>query len=166
MYSSQVKIARLTLQWLRAPGGSKSQKAKLSPVLVRVPRDLRALDVKLRQPEMGAYIIVQTELYTCPDDFTVVLGAPPKVVLALSTGRNGVSKAMIRLAVPAGVQFHVDEAQLETEEEGLTFETVDGSIILLDMPQDTTIRISVPHTDASAFHAMVTLAFTYRLIVS
>ncbi|GJE95190.1 trafficking protein particle complex subunit 10 [Phanerochaete sordida] len=135
-YSSQARIARLTLQWLRVPGSTKSQKAKLPPVLVRVPRDLRALDIKLRQPER------------------VQLGAPPKMVLALCTGRNDVSKAMIRLAAPAGVQFYVDQAELETEDENITFETVDGSIILLDMHKDTAIRISVPHSDASAFHSM------------
>ncbi|EKM55480.1 uncharacterized protein PHACADRAFT_143869 [Phanerochaete carnosa HHB-10118-sp] len=144
LYSGQAQIARLMLQWLRVPGNTKSQKAKLPPVLVRVPRDLRALDVKLCQPEM------------------VQLGAPPKVVLALNTGRNDVSKAMIRLVAPAGVQFHVDQAQLETEEDDLTFETVDNSMILLNMLKDTTIRMSVPHTDASAFHAVrVVVTITY-----
>lgn len=139
-YSSHAKIARLTLQWLRVPGSAKSQKAKLPPILVKVPRDLRALDVKLRQPER------------------VQLGAPPKMVLALCTGRNDVSKAMLRLAAPAGVQFYVDQAELETEDEHLTFETVDGSIILLDMHKDTTIRICVPHSDASAFHSMASFS--------
>ena len=58
LYSCQAKIARLLLQWLRMPSSTKSNKAKLPPVLVKIPRDLRALDVKLRQPEMGVYDIV------------------------------------------------------------------------------------------------------------
>ena len=77
------------------------------------------------------------------------------MILALSTGRNDVSKAMLRLVTPAGIQFHVDQASLHTDEEDLSFEVVDGSMILLDIPKDTTIRIAVPHTDATAFHAMV-----------
>ena len=37
----------------------------------------------------------------------------------------------------------------------VNFETIDGSIVLFDLSENSTIRLSVPHTDASAYHAMV-----------
>ncbi|KIP08175.1 hypothetical protein PHLGIDRAFT_88626 [Phlebiopsis gigantea 11061_1 CR5-6] len=133
-HNSQVKITKLTLQWPYVPAG-KNQKAKVSPVLVRVPKDLRALDVKLRQPEI------------------VELGSPSKVVVALSTGRNNISKAMIRLAAPSGVQFQIDETEIEGDA-NVNFETIDGSIVFFDLSENSTTRLCVPHTDASAYHAM------------
>lgn len=45
--------------------------------------------------------------------YTVEIGKQSRVILALSTGRNAVSKAMLRLAAPSGVQFHLDQFSLE-----------------------------------------------------
>lgn len=170
-YSSQVKIAKLALQWLRIPSG-KNQKVKIPPVLVRVPKDLRALDVKLRQPETGISKPLPID-NLCLIFLLVELGSPPRVIVALNTGRNEVSKAMVRLAAPSGVQFQVDETGVEGEgmsfdpddtifwlnigiyPEEVSFEAIDGSIVLFDLKENSTIHLSVPHTDASAYHAMV-----------
>lgn len=103
----------------------------------------------------------------------VELGSPPRVIVALNTGRNEVSKAMIRLVAPSGVQFQVDETNVEGEgmpfdpddttlwlnirmyAEEVSFEAIDGSIVLFDLKENSTVHLSVPHTDASAYHAMV-----------
>lgn len=94
--------------------------------------------------------------------------------MALSTGRNNISKAMIRLSAPSGIQFQTDETDLEGDgellfkvnmfqpplsppEADVNFETIDGSIVLFDLAENSTIRLSVPHTDASAYHAMVSV---------
>ena len=45
----------------------------------------------------------------------VELGSPPTIMVVLSTGRNDVSKAMLRLTAPQGVQFVTKEAHVEGE---------------------------------------------------
>lgn len=57
--SSELRIARLRLQWThRKTSISKTPRSsKELPVLVRVPRDLLALDVRLNQPHSSEYLI-------------------------------------------------------------------------------------------------------------
>lgn len=43
----------------------------------------------------------------------VEVGAGSKIIAALSTGRNTISKAMLRLMAPSGVQFYTDKPSLE-----------------------------------------------------
>lgn len=45
----------------------------------------------------------------------VELGTSPRVIVALHTGRNEISKAMLRLSGPAGIQFQVGEASIEDD---------------------------------------------------
>lgn len=47
------------------------------------------------------------------DILTVEIGKQSKIIVALSTGRNAVSKAMLRLSAPSGVRFDVDELTVE-----------------------------------------------------
>lgn len=50
--SSQVRVSRILFQWThwKALTGKTLRQTKETPVLVRIPRDLLALDVVLRQP--------------------------------------------------------------------------------------------------------------------
>ena len=105
------------------------------------------------------------------DELSVELGAPSRVIVVLSTGRNDLTKVMLRLNAPAGVKFNVEEASVENDgrctafnlgfllnqgiAEDVSLNAIDDSIVLFDVPHDTTVHISVPHTDASAFLAMV-----------
>ncbi|PSR94078.1 hypothetical protein PHLCEN_2v4506 [Hermanssonia centrifuga] len=148
LYSCQATLGRLNLQWLYIPQiPGKTHKPKRPPALVRIPKDLRALDVRLRQPQH------------------IELGTPAKIVLVLSTGRNDVSKAMVRLSAPSGVKFQPELAELQENESGDTdtsFEEIDGAIVFFDIKADKTVQISVPHSDASAYHAMrVDIAVDY-----
>lgn len=43
----------------------------------------------------------------------------------------------------------------------VNFETIDGAIVLFDIPKDANVRITVPHSDASAFHVMVSMRFSH-----
>ncbi len=101
-------------------------------------------------------------------DFAAVeLGTPAKIVLVLSSGRNDVSKAMVRLSAPSGVKFQPELAELQENESGdesgdidTSFEEIDGAIVFFDIKADKTVQISVPHSDASAYHAMVCVSFS------
>ena len=104
--------------------------------------------------------------------FLVELGEPPTLLVALSSGRNNTSKITVRLS-SSGVTFQLKDAYLhESKEEAhgeiyfaklmnalgsksVGMEITDNAIHLLDIHKDTTVSIMVPHSDTSAFHAMV-----------
>ncbi|KAK7693660.1 hypothetical protein QCA50_003229 [Cerrena zonata] len=140
-HSSQVHMSKLNLQWVHSSVASKSKKP---PTLVHIPRDLRALDVRLRQPRR------------------MELGTPACIIVAVSTGRNQITDATIKLTAPSGVEFNHDQASLADDEDG-ELDAEKDSFKLSNLPADKTILISVPHSDASAFHAMrvnITIEYT------
>ncbi|KAI0341805.1 hypothetical protein BDW22DRAFT_1377071 [Trametopsis cervina] len=138
LHLSQVKIAHLILQWLHtSPANAKNSKSKRPPTLISIPKDVRALDVRLRQPRR------------------IEVGGESRIIVVLSTGRNEVTKAMLRLSAPSGVQFETDK--IAFEEDGtsdISYEVIDSAIVLFDLPANSMVSLSVPHSDASAFHAL------------
>ena len=102
--------------------------------------------------------------------FSVELGIPPRVVLVLSTGRNDVSKAMLRISSPGGIQYQLEEAEVEGE--GMShdppvcapfishevdppnLELIDTAMVLFDLKAASTVRISIPYTETAGY-AMV-----------
>ncbi|KAG1754504.1 trafficking protein particle complex subunit 10 [Suillus lakei] len=141
--SSEVVMSRVRFQWQHtATVATTSKRSNIS--LVRVPRNLRALDVQIRQPQ-------QTEL-----------GTTSRLLLVISTGRNDISRATIKPTPPSGVQFNYSAARLEAEGTG-TLEVSDNAIVLLDAPVDTEVIISFPHSDASRYYMMkIGLSVTYN----
>ena len=102
------------------------------------------------------------------------LGTPACTIVALSTGRNDITEATIKLTAPSGVDFNHDQASLvnegmwhisqKTNDETHYLWLEDGeleagkeSFKVSKLSADKTVLISVPHSDASAFHAMVSL---------
>ncbi|KAF7793103.1 hypothetical protein EIP86_004211 [Pleurotus ostreatoroseus] len=138
LHSSQVKIAKLNLQWNHIPQTTgKNPKPSRPQTLVHVPKDSHALNVDLRQPqriERG-------------------VDKQPEIVVVLSSGRNTVSKAMLRMSPPAGVRFLVDEVHLESEDHNPP-EVIDGALVFFNLQAETTLSLSVPHTDASSSPSM------------
>lgn len=114
LHSSQIKIERLIFLWqYMHPVNTKIPKAKRPTTLVSIPKDIGALDVRLRQSFRSEPLETSrfwSYLLIAP---VVEIGKQPKIILALSTGRNNVSKAMLRLSAPSGVQFHIDQFALE-----------------------------------------------------
>ncbi|GLB35442.1 putative trafficking protein particle complex subunit 10, TRAPPC10 [Lyophyllum shimeji] len=136
--SSELRISRLCFQWThRKPPSKAASLRKETPVLVRVPRDVLALDVQLGQPTK------------------VELGESPTLLVALSTGRNHVLEASIRL-ISSGVTFGIQDAYLsgDNKKPSRPLEIVDGRVVLRDIPEDTAVSFLVPHSDTSAFQAM------------
>lgn len=105
---------------------------------------------------------------------SVELGTTPKLLVILSTGRNQISKVSIKLSAPFGVRFEYRDAILDDNGEILWY-YLDGTrdlriglveaelvaandcISLQKIAKDTSVSILLPHSDASAFHAMVCL---------
>ncbi|KAF5386686.1 hypothetical protein D9615_001912 [Tricholomella constricta] len=133
--SSELRVARLLFQWThrKSPAKASSSLRKETHILVRVPKDLLALDVQLSQPNQ------------------VKLGEPPTILVAVTTGRNHILKASVKLT-SSGVMFRPKDANLNKPSHSL--EVIDNAIILEDVPEDTIVSFMVPHSDTSAFQAM------------
>ncbi|EJD39309.1 hypothetical protein AURDEDRAFT_71368 [Auricularia subglabra TFB-10046 SS5] len=101
------------------------------PTLVRVPRDKRDLEVRITVPS------------------TIHLDEPPRVVVTISTGRNAVTSATLKLSAPANGRFLLREAKLEEPVEDASVENVDEWLVLQSLPCDSSIRIIVPHTHST-----------------
>ncbi|OBZ75937.1 Trafficking protein particle complex subunit 10 [Grifola frondosa] len=132
LHSSEIKISRLKLQWTHAKI-AKHHRTKEVPTLVRIPKDLHALDVRLRQPQR------------------IELGTPSRMMAVLSTGRNDIATATLKLSAPSGIQYKYPEATLNGDEHP-PFRTAEDSITILDLKKGQTAVISIPHSDASAYH--------------
>lgn len=148
LQASQVKISKLTFEWkdARLLTATKNLKLKDVPTLVRIPKDIRALDVRIRPPQR------------------IEVGVPAKIMVALHTGRNDIVSAQIMLSSPSGVQFHFSEAkldgdgsaQLEINEDALTVSSVEA---------DSVVVISLPHSDASSYHTLrINAALEYTTV--
>lgn len=96
-------------------------------------------------------------------------------MVILRTGRNDVSRASLRLSAPSGIQFKFTETTFHgegkcgtsrvkfcfTQHLGYgTLQATDESITLFDIGKEKTVVISLPHSDASVYHFMVSLIIT------
>ncbi|KAG5354260.1 hypothetical protein C0989_003777 [Termitomyces sp. Mn162] len=140
--SSELRVAKLCLQWQHRKPPKAFSTRKETPVLVYVPKDLLALDVNVSQPDK------------------IELGEPPTLLVTVSTGRNHTKKAIVKLA-SSGVTFRPMDAYYSGGVEPLLeqkrseqLQVVDNSIILEDIPAHSTISFMIPHSDTSAFQAM------------
>lgn len=143
--STEIRVARLFLKQTRRKTGKAPTSSKPG-ILVRIPPDLFALNVRISQSGR------------------IQLGKPPSLMAILSTGRNHVSRISFRLSAPS-ITFRCQEAALGKNATDVTLEATEDHIELKDVAKDTTVTFSIPHSDASAFHAMkVNLAVEYTTI--
>ncbi|KAJ7751971.1 trafficking protein particle complex subunit 10 [Mycena metata] len=135
--STEARMSHLVFQWTHrkpSPGRRFSRKNGFS--LVRIPRDLLAVDVRLHQPNL------------------IELGKPPSLLVAISTGRNHVAKAAIKFNVPS-VTFRYKQAKLTNVQNNINpLEVDDACISILDLTEASHLELLLPYSDASAFHAM------------
>ncbi|KAF9227601.1 hypothetical protein BS17DRAFT_746219 [Gyrodon lividus] len=142
--SSEIQMSRLHFQW--------NHKATTATVnvkrnLVRLPHDARGLDVHLHQPH-------QTEL-----------GATFQMLLVLSTGRNDISTATVKLTAPVGVNFDYARALVQSKGAG-EFEPSKNCITIVNAPKGSNVIVSVPHSDASRFRTIkIDVKVTYSTIL-
>ncbi|KAI0319372.1 trafficking protein particle complex subunit 10 [Amylostereum chailletii] len=145
---TEVWISHLHLRWSnQLSTKSKSRLKKSTPGLVRLVRDVQALDVRVRRPRK------------------LVLGAPPHVLLTISSGRNHVAKVTMNISTPDAVEFRCQDAILEENGtySSATLEAEDGCVYLINVPEDTALSVLVPHTDATKFHAIqIHIAVSYN----
>lgn len=147
---TEVTVSNLRLEWNHR-AATKSDKAsrtkRVTPTLVRLVKDARAFDVRLKRPR------------------SVLLGPglSSKLLLAISTGRNYVSKAKLRLTGPPDVAFLFKESTLEGDVSSVSIECEEDCVSLVDLPEDSEISVLIPHSDASAYHSMeITILATYN----
>ncbi|KAF8810122.1 hypothetical protein BYT27DRAFT_7135471 [Phlegmacium glaucopus] len=139
--SSEIRSSHLLLQSNYRKGSNKSQASK--PSLLRVPRDLLALDVQISQSDR------------------IELGRSPSLMVVISTGRNHIERLTVRLS--SSVTFRCQDVVLLEDEHDYLFECDKDKITLGNIQDDQTVTFLVPHSDASAFAAMkVNLEVEYQ----
>lgn len=176
--SSEVRMARLLLQrtyWKSIPRTARPKKDS-QPTLVRVPKDLLALDVQLSMPNRSMYslrpILILGQFFL--SFLLVELGQPPTILVSVFSGRNDVSRVTVGLSA-SSITFWPKDAFLyggicdvyvcgpfqlivfNIDSKSVSMEIQPGSnyISLSAIPKETTISIMVPHSDNSNFQAMV-----------
>lgn len=89
------------------------------PFLVRVPRDLLALNVRISQPRKSESSGLRYLNILKKNFVPAVLGKPQSLTVILFTGRNHIQKASVKLSSPfekTSVIFRCGEAILENGE--------------------------------------------------
>ncbi|EIW60047.1 uncharacterized protein TRAVEDRAFT_164477 [Trametes versicolor FP-101664 SS1] len=132
--STEISIARLHFQWKHTKT-PKQIRAGNMPALVHIPKDLKALDVRLKQPPR------------------IELGTSSRIMVILSTGRNDIATAQVKLSAPSGIQFKYEEAELSGDDVP-PIRKDEESVTFLDLKHGQTVVAAIPHTDASAYHFM------------
>ncbi|KJA20255.1 hypothetical protein HYPSUDRAFT_142413 [Hypholoma sublateritium FD-334 SS-4] len=128
--SSEIRSAHLLLQ----SNYRKAGKVAL-PLLIRVPHDPLALDIRISQSNQ------------------IQLGRLSSLMVVLSTGRNNVNNAAIRLVAPS-ITFYARDAELLEDKHAKSFTAGADRIELEGLDEDSDIIFRVPHSDASALTAM------------
>ncbi|KAJ7470648.1 trafficking protein particle complex subunit 10 [Mycena latifolia] len=136
--STEARMSHLVFQWAhrKALPGGRSSGHRNGLTLVRIPRDLLSMDVRLHQPNL------------------IELGKPPTLLVAVSTGRNHVAKASIKFHAPS-VTFRYKQVTLtNAQNNNNPLKADDECLSLLDLSEASHLEILLPYSDASAFHAM------------
>ncbi|KZT11270.1 uncharacterized protein LAESUDRAFT_809238 [Laetiporus sulphureus 93-53] len=134
---SRIRLSRVVLEWKEIKGQLQAKGAKIKdlPTLVRIPKDLHSLDVRLHPPRI------------------IEVGKPSKIMAILRTGRNDVSSVTLRLSSSTGVTFRTNEATLDSSE-SVKWEMTDNTITFCDIAQEREVVVFIPHSDASSYHTL------------
>ncbi|KAI0256634.1 trafficking protein particle complex subunit 10 [Lactifluus subvellereus] len=148
---TEVTMSNLHLQWNHPTTPKGSNKTSLTkhdpPTLIRLIKDVHAFDARLKRPrsvELGP-------------------GMSSKLLLAVSSGRNHVSRATLKLSGPPGVAFHFQESTLDDDVTSASLECAADSISLLDLAENSDISVLIPYYGASTYHTMeIIVVATYN----
>lgn len=113
--STEVRMSHLLFQrnHRKTVGTGKAARVSLdTSTLVRIPKDLYALGIRLRQPQRSKYPVLMF-LIVSQCLVIVELGASPKLLVIVSTGRNDISTASIKLSAPSDIKFRYASASVD-----------------------------------------------------
>ncbi|KAF9246256.1 trafficking protein particle complex subunit 10 [Melanogaster broomeanus] len=145
--SSEILMSRLRFQWNHKPASASIAMKGNTVSLVRLPHDPRGLDIQLSQPHQ------------------VELGATSRVLLMLSTGRNDISMATVKLTAPAGVNFDYPNALIQSEGTG-ELEPSKNCITIINAPKCSNMIVLVPHSDVSRLRTIkIDVKVTYSTVL-
>ncbi|KAF7440398.1 hypothetical protein PC9H_000743 [Pleurotus ostreatus] len=145
---TELRISGLVLQWLHKKTTAKSSKAsandQYNPVPIRIPLDHRALSVQLAHPK------------------EVKLGETSQALVILSTGRNNIKQATLKITGVGGVGLRCQETSIPgsipTTPPILTKDT----ITVADVPEDTEIEFLIPYSTTTGSDTIrVTIGVDY-----
>ena len=105
-------LAKLVLQRTHRKSGSSGKvlRSARDVTLVRIPQDLLSLDVRVKQPDLSEPTLQEVKSAQLLTPWTVQMGRKT-VLIVLSTGRNHVSRAKVKLS-SQNVQFEHTDAVL------------------------------------------------------
>ncbi|KAI5899814.1 uncharacterized protein SCHCODRAFT_02524907 [Schizophyllum commune H4-8] len=134
--TSAVHLSKLVLQRTHRKSGSSGKvlRSARDVTLVRIPQDLLALDVRVKQPDL------------------IQMGRKT-VLVVLSTGRNHVSRATVKLS-SQNVQFEHAGAVLAPASSHFSIEPSEDGFILTDIPADKHVQVEVPHVGVPSSRVM------------
>ncbi|KAI6005747.1 trafficking protein particle complex subunit 10 [Pisolithus albus] len=146
--STEIRIARLHFQWNHKGGGGAGE--GLTPrkraVLVHLPRNPESLNVRLCLPP------------------NTTLGTSPRLHLIISSGRNNLVAATVKLSAPAGITFDFVNSQLHSTGVGEIDASEEG-ISIFNVPKKSNATVLVPHSDATRFRAIkINVSITYKTV--
>lgn len=170
--TTEVYIGQLVLQWDHRRTTTKSTRSnKLSNTVIRVPEDIRALDVSVDQSTRSREIKRDhSSQVTHPN--TVELGTPPQILVTVSTGRNEVERLKLRLVCP-NITWKYSEAHAEGDfpdlipghlntdqslyrpDENFEIQNDNDGLILHSLDEDEDYSFVLPHSGSSSMHDLV-----------
>ena len=116
---TEVTMSNLHLQWYHptTPKGSDraSRTKHDTPTLIRLIKDVHAFDARLKRPRSGKWAGCVTALLNSHGIVELGPGMSSKLLLAVSSGRNHVSRATLKLSGPPGVTFRFQESTLDDD---------------------------------------------------
>ncbi|KDQ16168.1 hypothetical protein BOTBODRAFT_65084 [Botryobasidium botryosum FD-172 SS1] len=123
---TEIRRAKLLFHWPQ-PKVTPSTISQ-SAILVKIPEDRSALKVGIGLPN------------------SIQLGSTPQILVTLSTGRNRVTKAILKLSNATNqIEFHVSDGQL-TDGAVESVHTSEREVVLEEVDENSTISITVPYS--------------------
>ena len=111
----------------------------------------------------------------------VELGAPSYAQVILTTGRNQISYATLKFSSHAGIKFKFSNASPVDESEPIfslwnqlllicdniefSLVTAEDRLTIMNVPERTSVTFFLPHSDTSAYTAIVSMNTTPRRIL-
>lgn len=110
-------VSNLHLEWKHrttTKDGKASRTKRVAPTLVRLVKDAHAFDVRLKRPHSGKWYVTGAGPSELARAVILGPGVSSKLLLGVSTGRNHVSKAKLKLTGPPYVSFFFKEATIDS----------------------------------------------------
>ncbi|KAF7304837.1 hypothetical protein MKEN_01197800 [Mycena kentingensis (nom. inval.)] len=130
--STEARLSRVLFQWTHRKPGARLPSGKNS--LVRIPRDLLALDVRLLQPNL------------------IEINKPRHLIVAISSGRNHIAKGSVKFKAQSVTFRYSEVARAHQHDEDPATDA--ESIPLADMAEGSHLELLLPYADSSAASVM------------